>query len=157
MLLLTFLQNGRQGYMRKQTLFFFIFMSVLLSFFPGSKYCSWITIAGGLPWCLSKLCVHVRDCACVEWQQHSAGDIMVRNIQLRHAGKYTCAVQTKVDSISIAVDLVVRGNVHFTFFSTVNDSVPNPYWPYTSDYQCLKVQISSIMYHSFTVEEQAVC
>uniref|UniRef100_A0A671Z3G5 Contactin 4 n=1 Tax=Sparus aurata TaxID=8175 RepID=A0A671Z3G5_SPAAU len=40
---------------------------------------------------------------------HSAGDIMVRNIQLRHAGKYTCAVQTKVDSISIAVDLVVRG------------------------------------------------
>ncbi|TKS71087.1 Contactin-4 Brain-derived immunoglobulin superfamily protein 2 [Collichthys lucidus] len=40
---------------------------------------------------------------------HSAGDIMIRNIQLRHAGKYTCAVQTKVDSISIAVDLVVRG------------------------------------------------
>lgn len=34
---------------------------------------------------------------------------MIRNIQLRHAGKYTCAVQTKVDSISIAVDLVVRG------------------------------------------------
>ncbi|MEQ2224700.1 Contactin-4 [Ilyodon furcidens] len=41
--------------------------------------------------------------------QHSAGDIMIRNIQLGHAGKYTCAVQTKVDSISIAVDLVVRG------------------------------------------------
>lgn len=40
---------------------------------------------------------------------HSAGDIMIRNIQLRHAGKYTCAVQTKVDSSSIAADLVVRG------------------------------------------------
>uniref|UniRef100_A0A669BPH0 Contactin 4 n=1 Tax=Oreochromis niloticus TaxID=8128 RepID=A0A669BPH0_ORENI len=40
---------------------------------------------------------------------HSAGDIMIRNVQLRHAGKYTCAVQTKVDSISVAVDLVVRG------------------------------------------------
>ncbi|KAJ8409219.1 hypothetical protein AAFF_G00234170 [Aldrovandia affinis] len=40
---------------------------------------------------------------------HSAGDIMIRNIQLRHSGKYTCAVQTKVDSISIAADLVVRG------------------------------------------------
>ncbi|XP_013871251.1 contactin-4 isoform X2 [Austrofundulus limnaeus] len=39
----------------------------------------------------------------------SAGDIMIRNIQLRHAGKYTCAVQTKVDSISIATDVVVRG------------------------------------------------
>ncbi|XP_075869505.1 contactin-4 isoform X1 [Nelusetta ayraudi] len=40
---------------------------------------------------------------------HSAGDIMIRNIQLRHAGKYTCAVQTKVDSSSIAIDLIVRG------------------------------------------------
>lgn len=34
---------------------------------------------------------------------------MIRNIQLKHAGKYTCAVQTKVDSISIATDVVVRG------------------------------------------------
>jgi len=34
---------------------------------------------------------------------------MIRNIQLRHAGKYTCAVQTKVDSVSIATDVVVRG------------------------------------------------
>ncbi|MED6290336.1 Contactin-3 [Characodon lateralis] len=40
---------------------------------------------------------------------HSAGDIMIRNIQLSHAGKYTCAVQTKVDSVSIATDVVVRG------------------------------------------------
>ncbi|KAM3872538.1 contactin-4 [Diretmus argenteus] len=39
----------------------------------------------------------------------SAGDVMIRNIQLRHAGKYTCAVQTKVDSVSIATDVVVRG------------------------------------------------
>ncbi|XP_020487967.1 contactin-4 isoform X1 [Labrus bergylta] len=39
----------------------------------------------------------------------SSGDIMIRNIQLRHAGKYTCAVQTKVDSVSIATDVVVRG------------------------------------------------
>uniref|UniRef100_A0A8C7Y6E2 Contactin 3a, tandem duplicate 1 n=1 Tax=Oryzias sinensis TaxID=183150 RepID=A0A8C7Y6E2_9TELE len=39
----------------------------------------------------------------------SDGGIMIRNIQLKHAGKYTCAVQTKVDSISIATDVVVRG------------------------------------------------
>uniref|UniRef100_A0A3Q3KEX2 Contactin 3a, tandem duplicate 1 n=1 Tax=Monopterus albus TaxID=43700 RepID=A0A3Q3KEX2_MONAL len=39
----------------------------------------------------------------------SAGDIMIRNIQLQHAGKYTCAVQTKVDSVSIATDVEVRG------------------------------------------------
>ncbi|MBN3311092.1 CNTN4 protein, partial [Amia calva] len=41
--------------------------------------------------------------------QHSAGDIMIRNIQLRHAGKYTCAVQTTVDSVSVGADLIVRG------------------------------------------------
>lgn len=40
---------------------------------------------------------------------------MIRNIQLRHAGKYTCAVQTKVDSISIAADLVVRGEPRRSF------------------------------------------
>lgn len=34
---------------------------------------------------------------------------MIRNIQPKHAGKYTCAVQTKVDSVSIATDVVVRG------------------------------------------------
>uniref|UniRef100_A0A8C7E110 Contactin 3a, tandem duplicate 1 n=1 Tax=Oncorhynchus kisutch TaxID=8019 RepID=A0A8C7E110_ONCKI len=43
------------------------------------------------------------------FEKRSAGDIMIRNIQLRHAGKYTCAVQTKVDSVSIATDVVVRG------------------------------------------------
>lgn len=65
------------------------------------------------PYCSGVRAAHETLCACVcscaERQQHSAGDIMIRNIQLRHAGKYTCAVQTKVDSISIAVDLVVRG------------------------------------------------
>lgn len=37
---------------------------------------------------------------------------MVRNIQMKHAGKYTCAVQTKVDSSSVATDLIVRGTIH---------------------------------------------
>lgn len=47
------------------------------------------------------------------WQR-SAGDIMIRNIQPKHAGKYTCAVQTKVDSVSIATDVVVRGKRSLT-------------------------------------------
>uniref|UniRef100_W5K543 Contactin 3a, tandem duplicate 1 n=1 Tax=Astyanax mexicanus TaxID=7994 RepID=W5K543_ASTMX len=38
-----------------------------------------------------------------------AGDIMIRNIQLIHAGRYTCAVQTNVDSASVATDVIVRG------------------------------------------------
>lgn len=46
---------------------------------------------------------------------------MIRNIQLRHAGKYTCAVQTKVDSVSIATDVVVRGewSAFFSIFQVM--------------------------------------
>lgn len=41
---------------------------------------------------------------------------MIRNIQPKHAGKYTCAVQTKVDSVSIATDVVVRGKHNSVVF-----------------------------------------
>ncbi|XP_021121711.1 contactin-4 isoform X3 [Heterocephalus glaber] len=41
--------------------------------------------------------------------QDSAGDLMIRNIQLKHAGKYICMVQTSVDRLSAAADLIVRG------------------------------------------------
>jgi hypothetical protein len=34
---------------------------------------------------------------------------MIRNIQLKHAGKYVCMVQTSVDKLSVAADLIVRG------------------------------------------------
>uniref|UniRef100_A0A3B3TWG9 Contactin-4-like n=1 Tax=Poecilia latipinna TaxID=48699 RepID=A0A3B3TWG9_9TELE len=37
------------------------------------------------------------------------GDLMVRNIQLRHSGKYVCMVHTDVDTLSAAADLIVRG------------------------------------------------
>uniref|UniRef100_A0A8B9YLS5 Contactin 4 n=1 Tax=Bos mutus grunniens TaxID=30521 RepID=A0A8B9YLS5_BOSMU len=40
--------------------------------------------------------------------QDSAGDLMIRNIQLKHAGKYVCMVQTSVDRLSAAADLIVR-------------------------------------------------
>uniref|UniRef100_A0A8C7PMA7 Contactin-3 n=1 Tax=Oncorhynchus mykiss TaxID=8022 RepID=A0A8C7PMA7_ONCMY len=39
----------------------------------------------------------------------SAGDLMVRNIQLKHSGKYVCMVHTVVDSVSAAAHLIVRG------------------------------------------------
>ncbi|EGV92025.1 Contactin-4 [Cricetulus griseus] len=41
--------------------------------------------------------------------QDSAGDLMIRNIQLKHAGKYVCMVQTSVDKLTAAADLIVRG------------------------------------------------
>ncbi|XP_031676907.1 contactin-4-like, partial [Oncorhynchus kisutch] len=34
---------------------------------------------------------------------------MVRNIQLKHSGKYVCMVHTVVDSVSAAAHLIVRG------------------------------------------------
>lgn len=45
----------------------------------------------------------------VFFQQSSSGDLMIRNIQLKHSGKYVCMVQTGVDSVSSAADLIVRG------------------------------------------------
>uniref|UniRef100_A0A673C4D5 Contactin 4 n=1 Tax=Sphaeramia orbicularis TaxID=375764 RepID=A0A673C4D5_9TELE len=38
-----------------------------------------------------------------------AGDLMARNIQLKHAGKYVCMVHTEIDTVSAAADLIVRG------------------------------------------------
>ncbi|XP_023403775.2 contactin-3 isoform X2 [Loxodonta africana] len=42
--------------------------------------------------------------------QDSSGDLMIRNIQLKHSGKYVCMVQTGVDRVSSAADLIVRGS-----------------------------------------------
>ncbi|KAA0712789.1 Contactin-4 Brain-derived immunoglobulin superfamily protein 2 [Triplophysa tibetana] len=39
----------------------------------------------------------------------SSGDLMIRNVQLKHSGKYVCMVNTVVDSVSAAADLIVRG------------------------------------------------
>lgn len=41
--------------------------------------------------------------------QGFAGDLMVRNIQLKHSGKYVCMVHTEVDTVSAAAELTVRG------------------------------------------------
>ncbi|NXE65819.1 CNTN3 protein, partial [Calcarius ornatus] len=39
----------------------------------------------------------------------ASGDLMIRNIQLKHSGKYVCMVKTEVDSVASAADLIVRG------------------------------------------------
>ncbi|XP_051561849.1 contactin-4-like [Myxocyprinus asiaticus] len=39
----------------------------------------------------------------------SSGDLMIRNVQLKHSGKYVCMVHTAVDSVSAAAHLIVRG------------------------------------------------
>ncbi|CAG07560.1 unnamed protein product, partial [Tetraodon nigroviridis] len=39
----------------------------------------------------------------------TAGDLMIRNIQLYHAGKYICVVDTDVESLSAVAILIVKG------------------------------------------------
>nr|XP_009687341.1 PREDICTED: contactin-6 isoform X2 [Struthio camelus australis] len=39
----------------------------------------------------------------------SVGDLMIRNIQLHHSGKYVCIVQTTIDSQSATGHIIVRG------------------------------------------------
>ncbi|XP_063148906.1 contactin-6 [Candoia aspera] len=39
----------------------------------------------------------------------SVGDLMIRNIQLNHSGKYTCTVQTSMDILSESAEIIVRG------------------------------------------------
>ncbi|XP_061474556.1 contactin-6-like [Rhineura floridana] len=41
--------------------------------------------------------------------QESVGDLMIRNIQLNHSGKYTCTVQTTMDMLSEIAEIIVRG------------------------------------------------
>lgn len=42
-------------------------------------------------------------------QLDSNGELLIRNAQLKHAGRYTCTAQTIVDNSSASADLVVRG------------------------------------------------
>ncbi|KAM9074714.1 contactin-6 isoform 4-T4 [Megaptera novaeangliae] len=39
----------------------------------------------------------------------SVGDLMIRNIQLNHSGKYLCTVKTTLESLSAEADIIVRG------------------------------------------------
>ncbi|XP_036725167.1 contactin-6 isoform X1 [Balaenoptera musculus] len=39
----------------------------------------------------------------------SVGDLMIRNIQLNHSGKYLCTVKTTLESLSDEADIIVRG------------------------------------------------
>ncbi|KAM6169811.1 contactin-6 isoform 2-T2 [Rhynchocyon petersi] len=39
----------------------------------------------------------------------SVGDLMIRNIQLSHSGKYMCTVQTTLEILSAVADIIVRG------------------------------------------------
>uniref|UniRef100_A0A8D2LZR0 Contactin 6 n=1 Tax=Varanus komodoensis TaxID=61221 RepID=A0A8D2LZR0_VARKO len=43
------------------------------------------------------------------FERESVGDLMIRNIQLNHSGKYTCTVKTAMDILSETAEIIVRG------------------------------------------------
>ncbi|XP_041651588.1 contactin-1a-like [Cheilinus undulatus] len=40
----------------------------------------------------------------------SDGELLIRNAQLKHAGRYTCTAQTPIDNVTASAHLVVRGS-----------------------------------------------
>uniref|UniRef100_A0AAR2LTC0 Contactin 3b n=1 Tax=Pygocentrus nattereri TaxID=42514 RepID=A0AAR2LTC0_PYGNA len=43
------------------------------------------------------------------FERRNAGDLMIRNIQLHHGGKYVCIIDTDVESLSVDAVLIVKG------------------------------------------------
>lgn len=39
----------------------------------------------------------------------SEGELLIKNVQLKHAGNYSCTVQTRVDNVTTSAHLLVRG------------------------------------------------
>lgn len=46
---------------------------------------------------------------CSAQNGNSDGELLIKNVQLKHAGRYTCTAQTPVDNVTVSAQLVVRG------------------------------------------------
>lgn len=65
--------------------------------------CGWGNISFHLPQIrLLMVCRFVQN-------GNSDGELMIKNAQLKHAGRYTCTAQTPVDDVTASAQLVVRG------------------------------------------------
>lgn len=75
---------------------------------------------------------------------------MVRNIQLKHSGKYVCMVHTEVDTVSAAAELTVRGGWLMVVFIiiTCNNTTANRLNT-TSAVLCVNLFIISLLRKSF--------
>lgn len=47
-------------------------------------------------------------CCCVQ-NGSSDGELLIKKVQLKHAGRYTCTAQTPIDNVTVSAQLVVRG------------------------------------------------
>lgn len=53
--------------------------------------------------------VSVVPCAFFVQNGSSNGALLIKNAQLKHAGRYTCMAQTPIDNATESAQLVVRG------------------------------------------------
>lgn len=87
-----------------------------------------------------KKCTDLNDC-CFCRQLDSNGELLIRNAQLKHAGRYTCTAQTIVDNSSASADLVVRGK-SFNILESQNQS----YMTYINMYNLLVTLVRILIY-----------
>lgn len=60
----------------------------------------------------------------------SNGALLIKNAELKHAGRYTCTAQTPIDNATASAHLVVRGELTLqSFFVSFSSSVLKvPHW-----------------------------
>lgn len=71
-------------------------------------------------------CIFIFPCILSPFLQQSfSGDLMIRNIQLNHGGKYVCLIDTDVESLSADAILVVKGRNKLSFGLYVHTHLPS--------------------------------
>lgn len=59
--------------------------------------------------CFAHSSFHCHLLCCSVQNGSSKSELLIKNAQLKHAGRYTCTAQTPVDNVTASAQLVVRG------------------------------------------------
>ena len=62
-----------------------------------------------ISWYIAQAGIKCRLLCCFVQNGSSYGELLIKNVQLKHAGRYTCTAQTPVDNVTASAHLVVRG------------------------------------------------
>ncbi|EPQ17450.1 Contactin-6, partial [Myotis brandtii] len=86
----------------------------------------------------------------------SVGDLMIRNIQLSHSGRYLCAVTTALENLSAVAEIIVRGPPEEVRVEHISSTTSQLSWQPGSDNNS-PIQIFTIQARTpFSVGWQAV-
>lgn len=59
--------------------------------------------------CYARSSINCCLLCCFVQNGSSNGELLIKNAQLKHAGRYTCTAQTPIDNVTASAHLVVRG------------------------------------------------